>query len=164
MVLGFPVYMTQRPPQKIHQNEIGFCLFLLLRRHCSLLYPERRRALANERADLRNPSPLGSCTGRERIRFFGSDSRNCSRSSPRRVFHLTLSPCGPTAFVISSSGGSSLSALQPRLSTYFMIWSCYAIYIVSMLELCMLVYVFIIIYFVWNLILQLPIFSTVIHW
>jgi hypothetical protein len=70
-------------------------------------------------------SHLRSYTGRGRIRFLGSASRGCSRSSPRRIFHPTTSPHGPTAFVVSSNGSSSSSTLQPKLSTCSVIWSIF---------------------------------------
>jgi hypothetical protein len=63
--------MTHRPPPNIHQT-LGFCLFSLLRRHRSLLHPERRGAAANGRTGLRNSSSLRSCTGRGQIKFLGS--------------------------------------------------------------------------------------------
>jgi hypothetical protein len=86
----------------------------------------------------------------------GSASCDCSRSSPRRVFHPTSSPHKPTSFIISSSGGSSWSALQARRSTCSVIWSLlkhvswdsnYTVYIIYYVR-CMLVSVFIMIYFI----------------
>jgi hypothetical protein len=62
------------PPRTItahDQNELGFCLFSfsLQRCHRNILHSERRHAPANGRDGLRNPSPLGSCTERGRIKF-----------------------------------------------------------------------------------------------
>ena len=68
--------------QRYLSSHLRVCLCFLLRRHRSLLHPERRRASAIGRAGLRNPSPSRSCTGRGRIRFLGSASRDCSRTSP----------------------------------------------------------------------------------
>jgi hypothetical protein len=55
-----------------------------------LLHPVRRRASAIGRAGLQNHRPQRSCTGRGRIRFLGSDLRDCSltssSSSPRLVY------------------------------------------------------------------------------
>ena len=117
------IYDPSASTKDTPKTSVGFCLFSLLRRHRSLLHPERRHAPANGRAGLRNPSPLGSCTGRGRIRFLGSASHDCSRSSSRCIFRPTPSPHGPTAFIGSSSGGSSSSTLQPRLSTCSVICS-----------------------------------------
>ena len=64
--------------QRIYQLKLGFCLFSLLCCHHSLIHPECRRAPANGRAGLQNLSPLGSCTGRGRIRFLGSARCDCS--------------------------------------------------------------------------------------
>jgi hypothetical protein len=153
--------MTQRPPSESYQN-LGFLPLLIAAHLRSLLHPEHRRAPANKREVLLNSSSLGSCTERGRIRFLGSASHECPRSSTQRVFHPTLSPHGPTAFVVSSSGGSSSSTLQ---SPQYII--CDLIYFLSMyreilamlfmlssmLDLCMLVPVFIMIYFIRSLIL-----------
>jgi hypothetical protein len=64
--------------QRIYQLNLWFCLFSLLCCHHSLIHLERRRSPANGRAGLRNLSPLGSCTGRGRIRFLGSARCDCS--------------------------------------------------------------------------------------
>ena len=148
---------------------------LLLRRHHSLLHPERRRAPANGRASLRNLSPLGSCTGRGRIRFLGSALRDCST-----IF--------TTARPLSKSSAAAYQPLQRRLlrsvyttavvpSTPFVFPKektqyvcCYSIQwlimfpdimvqlhlTTSMIGVFMLVLVMFMIYLFWNLIRQLP--------
>ena len=70
--------------------------------HHSLLHPERRRAPVNGRAGLRNLSPLGFYTGRERIRFLGSARRDCSA-----IFATARPP--------SKSGVAAYRRLQHRL-------------------------------------------------
>ena len=67
-----------------------------------LLHPELRRAPANERAGLRNLSPLESCTRRGRIRFLGSDQRDCST-----IFATARPP--------SKSGAAAYHRLRCRL-------------------------------------------------
>ena len=85
-----PYIIEGTPKGEINLFELGFCQVSLLRRHRSPLHPESRRAPAIGRAGLRNPSSSRSCTGRGRIRFLGSASRDCSRSSPRVVYLLRL--------------------------------------------------------------------------
>jgi hypothetical protein len=55
-----------------------------------LFHPVHRHAPAIGRACLRNRRPKRSCSGRGRIRFLGSDLRDCllasSSSSPRLVY------------------------------------------------------------------------------
>ena len=108
---GFPIYVTHRPPSKVHQFKLGFCLLSLLRRRCSLLYLERLRASANERAVLRNPSSLQSYTERGRIRFLGSAKRDCSRSSPRLLLRPNqVRPCIIVCNTVCCTPSASLSS------------------------------------------------------
>ena len=77
------------PPRIIQPMHLEFCLSLL-RRHHSLLHPDRRRASAFGRADLRNLSPSRSCTGSRQIMFLGSALRDCSPFSSWVVLQLPL--------------------------------------------------------------------------
>ena len=146
-------------------------------RHRSLLHPERRRAPANGRAGLRNLSPLGSCTGRGRIRFLGSAQRDCSTifatarppsKSGAAAYRRLLHSVHRTVFVPSAS------FVFPKAKTQYvyccliqffimfaemiMIWLCLA---TSMIELFMLDLVMVMIYLFRNLIMQLPNYSTI---
>ena len=152
---------------------------MLRRRHRSLLHPERRRAPANGRAGLRNLSPLGSYTGRGRIRFLGSAQRDCSSifatarppsksgaAAYRRLRHRLLHSVSRTVFVPSTPFVFSKAKTQYvyccliqffiMFAEMIMIWLCL---VTSMIGLFMLVLIMFMIYLFWNLIKQLSIFQ-----
>ena len=52
------IYIVVRRVAQTHQTNLSFATPRILRRHRSLLHPERRRAPAFGRAGLRNQSPL----------------------------------------------------------------------------------------------------------
>ena len=52
------------------RTNLGFATSRSLRRHRTLLHPERRRPPANGREGLRNHSPLRSCTGEGELGFW----------------------------------------------------------------------------------------------
>jgi hypothetical protein len=110
--------------------------------------PSTGRALANRRVGLRNPLPLGSCTGRGLIRFLGAtaqghhhyvSSTQLHRFTANRVRHL-------------QQRQFFLNIYPEFLAILFLM--------PSILDLCMLFSMFIMIYFIRNLILHLPISST----
>ena len=131
-----------------------------------LLHPELRRAPANERAGLRNLSPLGSCTGRERIRFLGSARRDCStifatarpptksgaaayRRLRRRLLHsvrrTVFVPSAPFIFPKAKTQYVYCCLIQffIMFAEIIIIWLCLA---TSMIELFMLDLVMFLIY------------------
>jgi hypothetical protein len=81
----FPIYMCShhgnrnRPATTKTPTHLGFAATPAA--PLRLLHPVRRRASAIERAGLWNHHPQRSCTGRGRIRFLGSDLRDCSLAS-----------------------------------------------------------------------------------
>jgi hypothetical protein len=106
-----------------------------------LLHPIHRRASTIWRAGLRDCRPQWSCIERGRIRFLGSDLRDCSlassSSSPRlvylfvglawRVIAFNANFIRPiTVFIQSSSSRNRKSRTVPALKsclTYLICWS-----------------------------------------
>ena len=154
---------------------------MLLHRYRSLLHPERRHAPANGREGLQNLSPLGSCTGRGRIRFLGSARRDCSmifatarppsksgaaayRRLRRRLLHsvrrTVFVPSAPFIFPKAKTQYVYCCLIQffIMFAEMIMIWLCLA---TSMIELFMLDLVMVMIYLFQNLIMQLPNYSTI---
>ena len=137
---GSLIYLTHKLHQKIHQLELGFCLFSLLRRHRSLLHPERRHAPANGRASLRK----SGVAAYHRLR--------------RRLLHSVR-----TTIVIPS-----VPFVFPKAKTQYVYCCliCFSIMFLlrlatSMIGMFMLVLIMFMIYLFWNLIRQLPNYSTV---
>jgi hypothetical protein len=91
----FPIYTCSRHENSnktnSHENTNTLRFAASAAAPSRLLHPVRRRASAIGRAGLQNRRFQRSCTGRGRIRFLGSDLRDCSlasSSSPPRLVYL----------------------------------------------------------------------------